>query len=489
MSDFQTLLAAALIGTARTATPSHAGTPLSEPLNQISGRDAEGTLLARAAIAGLAAQAGRQPPQNPQPLPEPAPTETRREAPAQAARHLPLVMDTLLLHEWITLCAQAVWHVPPTHLTELLDRARQDTTLRDLLRPVLGERGAWLVQFNPEWRFTPIRFSENAWDEATDAGREVLYRTLRVENPEAARTLLQTQFSSERAGSRKRLLNVIAQTLSPEDQELEPLLEEALTDRSGDVQELARTILQCLSGSAYNTRMAARWQELVQHENTGLLGKLTGKKKISLHLPNTPDPDLKRDGLSEAKTAQARVEAILSAAHPDALMRAMTCKPDELVHVAQQLNALDELVTATMTTEHTELAALLQPHTKNNNALIRLAAQPHLTTTIQDALKYQQLDLAYDLLQDLPSPWPAELSSDLIQGIRHSIQNAEFAYGWPYQWRNIHDLTRHHAHPHASRAASLPDNAPEFARQTINELNATLDFRKQMWHDFGKGRT
>lgn len=484
MNDFQTLLAAALIGTARISAPNHEGTPLAGALNRIGGRDAEGTLLARAAVAGLAQQAGRAARTHPQPLPAPAPAETRLEAPARAARHLALVIDTRLLHEWISLCAQAGWRVPPAYLTQLLDRARQDTALRDLLRPVLGERGAWLVQFNPEWRFTPVSFSEDAWDEATEAGREALYRTLRAENPQAARALLQAQLGTERAGSRRRLLNVIAQTLSPEDQALEPLLEEALTDRSSDVQALARSLLQRLSGSTYNARMAARLQKLVQHEKTGLIGKLTGKQKFGLHLPSAPDPDLNRDGLGAAKTAQARLEALLRGTHPDHLMQALGVRPTELLNLAQQFDALDELVTATLTTEHAELAALLSPHVRKNNALLRLAARPRLVSAIREALKGRQPDHAYELLQDLPAPWPTELSSELIGAIRHSIQKAEFAYAWPYGWRNIHDLARHHAHPHARRAAPLPADAPDFARQTLNELNATLDLRKQMWHDF-----
>ncbi|MFC6750249.1 DUF5691 domain-containing protein [Deinococcus aquaticus] len=155
MSDHDALLALALVGATRGTLPTPGPDPLGQATAQITRPDAEGTLLARAALHALAHAAGRLPDPASDSLPTPAPAETLPEVPERAARHLPLVIGTPHLSEWLTLCAQAGWRVPPARLPELLDHASNDGRLRPLLTPVLGERGRWLARFNPAWAFTP----------------------------------------------------------------------------------------------------------------------------------------------------------------------------------------------------------------------------------------------------------------------------------------------------------------------------------------------
>ncbi|MDV6376419.1 DUF5691 domain-containing protein [Deinococcus arenicola] len=518
MSDFTPLLATALVGTSRATLPTPSGTPLSDALNQIKKGDAEATLLARAALLGLATRAGRMPEPAP-PLPEPAPAETLPEAPARVTRHLSAVLNTSMLPEWLSLCAAAGWRVPPSHLPDLLDwGGRVNEELRATLRPVLGERGRWLTGFSPEWRWLrglktgEATLDEETWEEATEAGREALFRALRSADAARGRDFLTSHFKAEKAGVRKRLLDVLTQDWQPEDAVLESLLEETiLSDRSEDVRGQARRLLQRLPGSAFNSRMAERVKAMLGQEKVGLLGKLTGQRKYTLSLVDAPDADLKRDGLEPVKHAAERLRQLLSATHPGTLMTALDLKPAELVNLAAQFEAIRELTLALHTLAHSsvhddECAAVadaLLPHLRGGGP----SHKPHLSqmlslissrcrdAELQMALGNQDAEALLPLLRGLPAPWPRELSGEVLRQLARAIRKAEsqYAYGdknaeWTYAWIQILELAQTHAAPNTPRPPPLPADAPEYARQTLAVLYAGLDLRAQMHADFKETR-
>ncbi|GGO32249.1 DUF5691 domain-containing protein [Deinococcus humi] len=508
------LLATAMVGTARASLPPHVGTPLADALNRIRRDDAEATLLVRAALTGLAARAGRCPEPAP-PLPELAPAETRSEAPPRVTRHLPHLLHSPVLAEWLALCAAAGWRVPHAFLPELLDwGAAVNAELRDTLRPVLGERGRWLAQFSDHWRWMHslerigAALDEEAWDAATEAGREALFRTLRAEAPNAGRAFLTTHFRTEKAGVRRRLLEALTQTWDAADAGLEPLLEETLSDRSEDVRDNARRLLQRLPHSAYNARMATRIRALVGQEQAGLLGRLTGQRKYPLTLSDVPDADAKRDGLETVKHPAEHLRPVLNRAHPAVLMTALESSPAELVKLAVQFDAVDELIRAMFTSSFhpaadgsAELAELLLPHLNGNfqhwrSELLALVRPDRRDAELHRALQDHHSQLALDLLRRLPAPWPAALSHEVMTRLRRVIERAESPYAvheknssWDHAWMGVLELARTCAAPDARRPAPLPDDAPEYARQTLDTLYATLDLRARMHTDFAAERT
>lgn len=509
MKDFQDLLALALVGTSRGTLPSHAGTALSDTLNAVQG-DPESTLLSRAALAGLVQFAGQRAQPLTQNLPAPASTETRPQAPGRVTRHLSALVGTPHLSEWLHLCAQTGWRVPPEYLPALLDLARHDTTLRETLRPVLGERGAWLAQFNPEWRFfkgysTPVSFSEETWLEAGEAQKESMYRDLRGSDMNASREFLTQQFKTEKAGVRKRLLSVLQATWAADDAALEPLLEDTLTDRSSDVQELARALLQHIPHSAYNTRMAGRAARMLTPEKQGLIGKLTGKQKFTLHLPETTDPDVRRDGLptpdkDTQHPAHQRLRALLQGTHTHTLLNALNIPPTELVSLAAQVGGLTELVHAATRAEHREVARALltQPDVqkdKYTRVALQLIAQPEqITGEISHATKQGDLQTLEVLLPHLPAPWPAEISHDLLNMLRHKATQVTNYRSWDDTVsRLLTEITRH-ANPHTPRPEPLPTDEENLdyyaasARQSFNSALTGLEQRQQLWQDFKEAR-
>ncbi|GAA0503892.1 DUF5691 domain-containing protein [Deinococcus depolymerans] len=491
MNDHDALLALALVGTARGTLPGPGTGPLGQAAAQITRPDAEGTLLARAALHALAHTAGRLPDPASDTLPTPAPPDTLPPAPERAARHLPPVLGTPLLSEWLTLCAQAGWRVPTARLPELLDAARHDSRLRPLLTPVLGERGRWLASFNPDWSFTPP--DEDAWDTATDAGREALWRSVRDRDPHAARDLLREHLSSERAASRKRLLNALLDTLTPDDHTLEPLLDTLTTDRSDDVRTLARTALHRLSGSAQNARNAARFAALVSLDNPGLLGRPTGQTPSTLTPPTAPDEHATRDGLPDPTSkdrlsATALLEHLLEHTHPDALLAALNIPPATLVNIARQHDHLPALVQNAVSTSHPALAAALLHHLPTHPFLLQIGPPETLAAAQTQALRDRDPERLLALLGPHPGPWPPDPSAALLGTLRDTIGDAHYAAAWGYRWAQLAELAATHAHPHTPHPDPLPADATDYAHRTLTELLGTLELRKQMWNDFGKER-
>ncbi|THF85685.1 hypothetical protein E7T09_14145 [Deinococcus sp. KSM4-11] len=487
MSDLETLLALALVGTARGTLPTPGHGALDHAAAQVTRPEAEGTLLARAVLHTLAHAAGRAPDPASDPPPAPAPAETLPEVPERAARHLPLVLGTPLLREWLALCARTGWRVPPARLPELLDLARHDGTLRAALSPVLGERGAWLSQFNPEWRFTPPTHGEDAWAEATEAGREALWRGVRERDPQAARDLLTTHLPTERAGSRKRLLGALLDTLTPDDQTLEPLLDSLTTDRSDDVRTLARTALHRLSGSAQNARNAARIHALVTPRKTGLIGRLTGQASHTLTPPTAPDEHATRDGLPDKPGATELLTHLLEHTHPDSLLAALNLTPEALSDLAKHHDVIAALASNARATGHSLLATALLRQAPGDPGLLATAGTAPLHRAILAALPARQPDTLLPLLDALPAPWPQEIGTQVVTALRDTIPDAHYAGAWGYRWSQILDLTAQRTHPHTPPPAPLSPNATEYAHRVMNELRATLELRRQLSHDFGPG--
>ena len=279
------LRAAALVGTARRDVPPVPDLGTQPP--DAAGR--ERALLEAAAMGDAVRRAGRL--ADPAPPPdEPAPAESLPVAPSPAAQILELLLTqgpvgpaartTLTVH-WLETAATAGRVVPPRLLPALLDASTSGSLVRAAVRPVLGERGAWLAARNPAW----------AWvhEERRDGGGDrlaVLAATRRTD-PAAGRELAET-FTG---GAQDRALAVaaLAVGLGPDD---EAFLERCLDDRARAVREEAQRLLDRMPDSARAARMAALLRPLISVSGTL-------RKRLAVELPDDPDDAARRDGLVE----------------------------------------------------------------------------------------------------------------------------------------------------------------------------------------------
>lgn len=500
MKDFADLLALALVGTARGTLSAPAPSALAETLNAVQGdsiaadpraADPERILLGRAALAGMVRSAGRVAAPLPAPLPEPAPAEHLPEVPPRFARHLTAVMQTPLLAEWLALCAQGGWRVPPASLPALLDLTRQNAALRDPLRPVLGERAAWLAHLNPEWRFVPAPLTEDAWASATEAQKESQFRALRADDPARARELLSEHFKTEKVGTRRRLLQVLADTLTPEDQALEPLLEAALMDRSSEVRVAVQAVLLRLPHSAYNARMVGRVAAMLPEQ-------LGGKKPPALRPPGLLDEAAQRDGVPPPderpkNPALSHFRALLRWTNPGVLAGTLGLSAAGLVELAHRLNSLDQLQEVTLNTAHQPTAGALLPHFPENLALLVLAQPDALAEHVRRELRQEPLDTGrlLTLLDELPHTWPAPLSEEVLALTRRRVgqlgKNSDI-----YRWESVLELLGERADPHISLPPPLPAEQTDhqahysarYIQRKFDETLTLLRRRAELRKDF-----
>ena len=190
--------------------------------------------------------------------------------------------------------------LPHTLLQRALDAGTRNVALRDLLHPVIGNRGRWLAGFNPDWRFaaeaavTPNDAGTATWEEGSLAQRVAYLRSLRSKDPAAARALLHEQLDQLPAKERVELASVLAERLDDAD---EPLLVALLKDRSRDVRDVAARLLARMPNSAHAQRVLA-WLAPLLTEKRGLL-----RRSWQLEAPQAADPQWQSAAI-EAKRPQ-----------------------------------------------------------------------------------------------------------------------------------------------------------------------------------------
>ncbi|MGW1028039.1 DUF5691 domain-containing protein [Streptomyces sp. NPDC002577] len=307
-SSWEELVTAALLGTER-RTPPVGG----------AGKEAPTALLDAAAVQTVRRRAGlRAAPAAA--LPEPSARDPRPALPPAARRRLAMLLadrpgtgsggrrgtapDLMeLLPQWLATANQHGYAAPPELLPALLDAARGRTDLRPQALAFAGPRATWLARLNPDWRFA-LRSApgggaalpalgdpaevERLWQEGLFAERVALLAAMRAHDPSAARELLATTWSTERAEDRLMFLDSLRTGLCDAD---EPFLETALTDRSRNVRATAAELLSALPRSALAARMAARAASCVSLDRT------QGQPTIVVEAPHECDADMERDGV------------------------------------------------------------------------------------------------------------------------------------------------------------------------------------------------
>lgn len=270
-------------------------------------------LLRASAVAAVCERAGWYPGQNlaSQLLnaPSAAPQATAPESAAASERSIPTALlpallpvlrhvvqngsPTLRAHTLVFLQQQGRdW--PVALLPLALDAGRQDTDLRALLLPVLGDRGRWLAQFNPAWRYACGVCSDateaQIWEEGSLAQRVQWLQAQRSADPAQARARLQAVLGQLPAKERLPLVQVLRVGLTAED---EALLESLLcSDRSKDVRLQAAHLLSCLPHSAHSQRLCAWMRTLLDKSD-----KSDKSTAWTIQAPEDSDPAWERDGV------------------------------------------------------------------------------------------------------------------------------------------------------------------------------------------------
>jgi hypothetical protein len=316
----------ALVGTSRnTAAITSDHHPAGALLAGMEVEDREAALLLHSGARAIYDAAGRRPITGVAAV-TPAEPEPSRVASRKLAGLLANAVTTSatdLLMDFLCQMQGNRLVVPPDLLPLLLDCS--DIAVRQHLLPVLGERGKWLSQQNPDWSWVRQGVAhltdadqhelKQIWDEGAIAQRCQALAMLRRSDPQRARDWLTPALTQEKPAHRVSLLEEFAVGLSVAD---EPFLEGCLADRAPSVQQVAARLLSRLPNSALAGRMRQRANDMLSAETKGVLRK---KTTLSCAPPEKIDRDWERDGIP-AKAPSGRglralwAETVLAAVPP-----------------------------------------------------------------------------------------------------------------------------------------------------------------------------
>lgn len=345
-SSWQELLTSALLGTERhpPSLPASNGI-LMDFLNKLDSSNPQHLLLQGAAAVALYRQAGSLPVGVPAvDIPACEPDEQVRCSTAASSR-LATMLDgeyNDMLPEWLFLAASANKRVPEELLPDLLDWGENHIDQVDLLLPVLGKRGRWLVkQFPRGEKITAAIAAEMIsdetahifWQTGRKAARRMLLRQLRIMNPALALSLLISTWAEESAEGKAAFLETFKVGLSMAD---EPFLETALEDRSREIRRSAADLLSCLSESRLVGRQTERAQSFLKWKS----GSFLRKAQIEVALPESCDKDMIHDGVELKRSVKSFGEKsdwlfqILSAVPPSIWSYQWDKSPSDLLEIA-----------------------------------------------------------------------------------------------------------------------------------------------------------
>ena len=301
---FAELTQIALLGTERQAVAVPAvTTALGQLESQIDANQKERALLSLAALSGLHERVGSVAARDFAPLPPVCPAEQQPRASERAGSFLLRMLSGdfgELLPEWLDLAAKCRLLAPPEALPALLGVGANRAELREMILPVLGERGRWLAAQNPEWAWVTgaAGEDESIWQVGERPARLMFLQRLRRTNAVRARELVMQTWKEETPDDRAAFISVFEIGLTGAD---EAFLESALDDKRKEVRRTAVTLLARLPDSAVVRRAMERVKPLLKiiPGEAGSVLKLKRAKPatIEVTLPSECDKAMVRDGV------------------------------------------------------------------------------------------------------------------------------------------------------------------------------------------------
>lgn len=439
MSAWEALRHAAVLGTGKQPFSLHdvPEEELRDVLRRLDWGEVEGALLRAAGVLTVWRYAGAFP--RPAPAEScflPAPVEELEPCSPEGTRLLVRLMEPAwqsMLPLWFERLAETRRRVPEPFLVAVLELGRAHAELRELIRPVLGQRGCWLAQQNPAWNYLQEE-NRASWEEGSLQVRAAYLRRVRRHDPEAGLELLQEAWNQEGSRERTELLEQLETGLSMAD---EPFLESALTDRSKEVRARAAELLRRLPQS----RLVARMKERIRAMTT-VQKKTAGALEMTLFPPETPDADATRDGITgkgffgfPMGERALRLFQTVRAVPPSFWNESLGPDADSLVAAASACEWAEPLLAAwseacVVFREGEWAAALLRSNTDapSNTPDTRAALFSVLPAEQQHRRLMELLrsgDCDADLIRFIPvsaGPWDRELSAAALKALPRFLQ-------------------------------------------------------------------
>ncbi len=387
-----------------------------------------------------------------------------------------------LLATALGMVAECGWRLPAPLLMRVLNETAYRHEDRDAVLAVVDERAAAVLRDHPVWgkRVEPLvslpggdSGDDSVWRLGTTAQRLAYFRRLRAQDPAAARTLMVASWKKEKAEAREGIVEALATNLSEADL---PLLEMALTDRSGGVRQAAAQVLLLLPGSGLVQRA-----EALAASHMSVTKRFLRTTRVDCRPIEVTDEVL-RDEYGERGTGDpSRVDVgppsarRTAAGYPPALLEEVVGRvPIDRWPALIGLSA-GQLLEAEVTFEGEPLdlsSALFTADRRGSGALIEACTA--------DAFKRGDLDRFTDMRRFWPRPYSAEHSRRMVSFLRSALGShrpEDIGY-WTSQ-----ETTRLPVSCHATvlpealalmEEVSRPDSAPAFVTDAVEGLRLRL---------------
>lgn len=387
-----------------------------------------------------------------------------------------------LLATALGLVAECGWRLPAPLLLRVLNEAAHRHEERDAVLGVVDERAAAVLRDHPVWgkRVEPLvslhsgdSGDDSVWRLGTATQRLAYFRRLRAQDPAAARTLLVASWQKEKAETREGIVEALTTGLSEADL---PLLEMAITDRSGGVRQAAAQVLLHLPGSGLVQRA-----EALAASHMNVTKRFLRTTRVDCRPIEVTDEVLRDEYGKRGTGDPSRVDVgspsakRAAAGYPPALLEEVVGRvPIDRWPALIGLSA-GQLLQAEVTFEGEPLdlrSALFTADRRSSGTLVEACTA--------DAFKRGDLDRFTDMRRYWPRPYSAEHSRRMVSFLRSALgshRTEDIGY-WATQETTTLPVSCHAAVlPEAlalMEEASRPDSAPAFVTDAVEGLRLRL---------------
>ncbi len=498
MNLWQNLVSAALVGTERQAlTIPATDSPLGKVINRLDSKDCEGILLGAAGAIAIYQKAGKLSIATTLSLTEPCSLEDLPCCNPLAAQHLIMMLNgehNQVLPEWLNVAATVGKRVPPQCLPELLPLGKRQPYLQSAILPVLGKRGLWLAEQNPEWNYAISENTELAWKSGSCDAKKLALTKLRQQDPEKARERLQSTWKVSSVDENVACLQALETGLSLED---EPFLNSALAHKRKTIRDTAAKLLAQLPESQLCQRMIQRVLPLIQLKSG----------TVEVTLPTDFTKDGIRDGIDQSQYSSSFGEK------GSLLLQMLACVPPSIWNQHWE-QAAAEIVLAVEGSEWNKLLiegwakatinhrdvdwaqALLPvcssiyytylqhreqiiaellgilPQDKVNGFILEIFAE-------YEEQAFNSQHPAWRLLSHSRHYWDVELSNFVLSKVQSNLQGNHWQHDWQLR-EQMQNFALYMEPSLANQAPTLSSVSQVSWQETIDRFLARLQFRWEM---------
>lgn len=401
------------------------------------------------------------------------------------------------LPEFVWYLRKANKSLAPESLPGFFYKCLSDAELWKQIKPLIGKRGQWLLNLNPDWERLNSNADVEQWPTADHETQLAILRYLRDQQPEQAITLIESTWEKESVQHKKAFLQTLEVNLSDID---ERFLENCLNDKRREVRLKANKLLAQLPESQWMQRMERR-------ADTWLITE----KMLKLQIPEELDKESIRDGFILKKGMLKRdkeaacLDYLIASLPPIYWENRFQLKPLQCLDYFFQANDLSKPIILALTKSvafwkiDNWLYAFLQfwlnhqaAELWNNKAgkeLLSKLSNATFNNFIVETLKNRSFliredFLIYQMLHQKTQFWSDQLTLPLIRQFQNWMASAN-AYDWStIHYKRLLEIAAYKANPdlYDTLKSGWPYQSKIWFKwsRDVEQMLKILSFRKEM---------